>query len=145
MSNCAMLLIKFLYTVWYIWKQVEPITAKIYLISYYHSYDIFKSGSMLYTRLLGGGTAQCVPSTVTITDLLCGLIWFLIIPHSCSRALWQQSADTSGSEAGESWREMTVNFGYKVSLFIPVGFLTCCKILRHWTDGFTSPPKDVFL
>jgi hypothetical protein len=36
-------------------------------------------------------------------------------------------------------------FILQVSLFILYGFLTCHKILRHGTDGFTSPPKAVVL
>jgi hypothetical protein len=40
---------------------------------------------------------------------------------------------------------MVVNFGYEVSVLHSAGFLTCRKILRHGTDGFTSPPKEVEL
>jgi hypothetical protein len=38
-----------------------------------------------------------------------------------------------------------VNFAYEVSHFISVRFLICRKILRHGTDDFTSPPKEVVL
>jgi hypothetical protein len=50
---------------------------------------------------------------------------------------------TPSSQTEETWREMTVNFAYEVSLFILVGI--CHKILRHGTDDFTSPPKEVVL
>jgi hypothetical protein len=39
--------------------------------------------------LLRGGTAQGVPSTETISDLLCFPIWFLIISDSSTKDLWQ--------------------------------------------------------
>jgi hypothetical protein len=37
----------------------------------------------------GGGIAQDVPYTATITDLLCFLIRVLIIPDLPTRAVWQ--------------------------------------------------------
>jgi hypothetical protein len=36
--------------------------------------------------------------------------------------LWQLPAEMPSSEAGETWREIAVNFAYEVSLFILVGF-----------------------
>jgi hypothetical protein len=41
------------------------------------------------------------------------------------------SSETPGSEAGETWREMAVNFAYEASL--------------SYSDGFTSPPKEIVL
>jgi hypothetical protein len=69
-----------------------------------------------------GGIAQGFPGTATISHLLCVIIRVLISPHSCTRALLQQQAESSGSEAGETCREMAVNFAFVVSLFIPAGF-----------------------
>jgi hypothetical protein len=47
----------------------------------------------------------------------------LIIPDSSTRDLWQLTAETRVSEAGETWREMTVNFVDEVSLSHFAGFL----------------------
>jgi hypothetical protein len=38
---------------------------------------------------------------------------------------------------------MVVNFAYKVSLLIPVGFFSVPQSLATCTDGFTSPQKEV--
>jgi hypothetical protein len=40
---------------------------------------------------------------VTVCYLLCILVWFLIIPDSSSRALWQWLPEISNSERGETW------------------------------------------
>jgi hypothetical protein len=40
---------------------------------------------------------------------------------------------------------MVANFAYEVPLSYSQGFLTCRKLLRHGTDDFTSPPKEVVL
>jgi hypothetical protein len=40
---------------------------------------------------------------------------------------------------------MALDFAYEVSLITPVGFFNTRKILRHYTEGFTSPPKEVAL
>jgi hypothetical protein len=41
----------------------------------------------------------------------------------------------------ETWGEMSVNFGSKVSLSHSTGH----KILQHGADSFTSPTKEVVL
>jgi hypothetical protein len=47
----------------------------------------------------------------------------------------------------ERWREMSLNLVEEVGYLrhTPQGSLTCRKILRHETDGFSSPPKEVVL
>jgi hypothetical protein len=45
----------------------------------------------------------------------------------------------------EEHSEEIVNFVYQVSRSYSYGSLSCRKILRHGTDGFTSPPKEVVL
>jgi hypothetical protein len=81
-----------------------------------------------------------------------------MVSHKATHALWpflnycashsnhsrKLLAETSSREAGETWREM-VKFYLQYSSFIFVSFLTCPKILRHGTDCFTSPPKEVVL
>jgi hypothetical protein len=78
--------------------------------------------SRLYCLLLGGGFAQGVPRIATIFWSIVLPIWVLIIPDSSARALRQQPAETSGSETGETWREMIENFAYEVSLAYFWGF-----------------------
>jgi hypothetical protein len=39
---------------------------------------------------------------------------------------------------------LPVNFSYEY-LFHTVSILACCKILRHETTGFISPPKEIVL
>jgi len=46
------------------------------------------------------------------------------IPDSSTAAVFQLPSETSGSEAGETWREMAMNFAYEVSVLMPVGFFT---------------------
>jgi hypothetical protein len=48
-------------------------------------------------------SAQGDPCTSTIVYVLCSLIQFLIIPDSLTKALCQIPAQTSNSEAGETW------------------------------------------
>jgi len=45
------------------------------------------------------------------------------------------------AKQGETWREMSVNFAGEVSLSYSAGIFN----MRHGTDGFTSPPKEVVL
>jgi hypothetical protein len=78
-------------------------------------------------------------------DLLGILIWFLIVPDSSIRALWQLPAETSSSEVGETWREVATEFCPHVSLSYSKDSLTCSKILRHGTADYISPPKKVVL
>jgi hypothetical protein len=42
-------------------------------------------------------------------------------------------------------RETATEFCLSVFLSYPKDYLTCRKILRHGTDGFNSPPKEVVL
>jgi hypothetical protein len=65
--------------------------------------------------LLRGGIVQSVPSTETIYGLLWVPICMLIIPVSSTRFFWQYTAETPGSEAGESWREINAIFADEVS------------------------------
>jgi hypothetical protein len=44
-----------------------------------------------------------------------------------------------------NWARMAAEFCLSVSLLHFSGNLTCRKNLRHWADGFTSPPKAVVL
>jgi hypothetical protein len=98
--------------------------------------------SSLYSLLLWGGR--------TVRTLHCDHFWYnvrphlIIIPDSSTRALWQLLAETFNSEAGESRRAMAAFCTRSIS-FILVGFLTCCKILRHGTESFTFPQKEVVL
>jgi hypothetical protein len=47
------------------------------------------------------------------------------------------------SEAGETWREITLKFLYEVSFcHTSKGSLTCRKILWRGADGFTSPSRE---
>jgi hypothetical protein len=45
-----------------------------------------------------------------------------IIPDTSTIALWQKLAEKFGSKAEKTWQKVAVNFSYKVSLFILVGF-----------------------
>jgi hypothetical protein len=49
--------------------------------------------------------------------------------------------EPSSSEAGEIW---SLNFAYKASFYARKVLLHTVN-LRHGTDGFTSPPKEVVL
>jgi hypothetical protein len=79
--------------------------------------------------------------------LHCGRFLIILRPLlSCNYSLFiHQScllaAEVPNSKAG-SRREMTLNLAYVVSLSYSAGILTCRKILRLGTDGFTSPPKE---
>jgi hypothetical protein len=52
-------------------------------------------------------------------------------------AVWQQPEKTPSSKAGETWREMSVNFAYKY-LFHTVGILKCCDKLKRRCDNYKS-------
>jgi hypothetical protein len=62
------------------------------------------------------------PCTMTISDLLCILIWFVINTDLPTRPLWQLPAETSGSKTGETWQEMAAEFCLWNISFILVGF-----------------------
>jgi hypothetical protein len=58
----------------------------------------------------------------------CVNFWSIVRPHmivviadSSTRDLWQWPRETSGSEAGDIWREMPLNFAYEVFIFVSVG------------------------
>jgi hypothetical protein len=48
------------------------------------------------------------------------------------------SAETSGASRRNGRSE---NFAYQYLKYLK-GYLTCCKLLRHGTSGFTSHPKE---
>jgi hypothetical protein len=60
-------------------------------------------------------------------------------PDSSTRALWQQQRNLGASSRNGKRSE---NFAYQYLRYVN-GFLTCCKILRHGTSGFTFHPKEV--
>jgi hypothetical protein len=54
--------------------------------------------------------------------------------------------EPSSSEAGEIWvRDMAAEFCLRSICFMLVRFFLHAVNLRHGTDGFTSPPKEVVL
>jgi hypothetical protein len=54
--------------------------------------------------------------------------------------------ETFSSKAGETWREIAAKFFiWSISFHTCGFFLTWLKILRHGTNGFTSPPKEVVM
>jgi hypothetical protein len=70
-------------------------------------------------------------------DLLCVPIWVLIIPHSSTRDFF--AAETLSSEAGRKLARNVREFCRRsISVILRRNLLTCRKILRHGTDGFTS-------
>jgi hypothetical protein len=83
---------------------------------------------------------------------LCILIWDVIIPDSTTTALWQLTAETPSSKAGETWHKMARNLVYKVSLFMHVEFIKINKSValqaltnlgrlssRRWQSFPTAP------
>jgi hypothetical protein len=81
-----------------------------------------------------------------ITRVICehGEPWWLqcrvgITPDSYTRALWQSYQQRClGQVGGMDERE---NFAYQYVRYLKE-YLTCRKILRHGTSGFTSHPKE---
>jgi hypothetical protein len=93
-----------------------------------------------------GVGAQGELSTPIISDLFCVPVHFSKHPDSTTRALWQLPADTSSSEAGETWlRNCLYSFANDAFLSYSWDPLTCCKILWNGTGAFTSSPKEVVL
>jgi len=80
------------------------------------------SNPTIFIPYTWGVGAQGDPCTATISDLLCVPIWFLIIPDSSTRALWQLPVETSSSEAGKLHEEMAAKFCLQSISFILVGF-----------------------
>jgi hypothetical protein len=63
---------------------------------------------------------------------------FSIRPHSSLAFVPAESSSSKAEESGEGNYE----FCQAKNLFhTPHGFLKCIKVLRHWANGFTSPPK----
>jgi hypothetical protein len=54
------------------------------------------------------------------------------------------AAETPSSNAGRNSVTWPQNFAYQHLSYLK-GYLTCCTILRHWADGFTTRPKEVVL
>jgi hypothetical protein len=77
------------------------------------SVTIFTSILQMVVLQSRGGIAPDVPSTATISDLLCVHVRVIIIPDSSTRELSGNNQQTSSSEAGETWTEVTVNFAYE--------------------------------
>jgi hypothetical protein len=57
-------------------------------------------------------------------------------------ALAAAETPNSGEKQGEKWQ---LNFAYEYLYHTSMDLLTSRKILRHGTDGFTYPPKEVVL
>jgi hypothetical protein len=81
----------------------------------------------------------------------CDHYWSVVPLHLSSNHFWfshQSSlAVTSKGTYQRSWRNLVRNVReicLQVSIFILQRSLTC-KMLRHGTAGFTSPPKEVVL
>jgi hypothetical protein len=91
----------------------------------------------------------------SFSDPPCIPILVLMIPDSSSRVLWQTQAETHGSESGETWREMSVNFAGEVSLPYSAGIFKMPQTLTTWgrrfyfysegsrAAGFCSPWKTI--
>jgi hypothetical protein len=100
------------------------------------------AGLASYWLLLRGGIVQSIPCTVTI-------FWFIVRPHPNSNHSWLElqnsvvATETPSSEAG-AWREISMDFADEVPLSYLQGSLTCRKILRHGSDGFTPSPISCY-
>jgi hypothetical protein len=67
-----------------------------------------------------------------------GHIWEWKTPDSSTRALWQSPSSKAGwTGEGNNKFCLTKHLSHTSK-----GSLTCRKILRHGTEGFTSPPKE---
>jgi hypothetical protein len=99
-----------------------------------------------YWLLLHGGIVKSV---------LCNCDCFLIYcePHMSSNnslfihqsSLLRLQQTHMKAKRGKSRREIAAEFCLSVSLSYRKGSLTCCEILRHGIEGFTSAPKEVVL
>jgi hypothetical protein len=90
--------------------------------------------------LLRGGIVHGIPCTTTTSDLLC-------VPHLSSNHSWfiHQSplAVTSThliAKQGQTWQRILPT---KYLFHTVQGSSTCRKMLRHRTNGCTSPSKEV--
>jgi hypothetical protein len=63
-----------------------------------------------------------------------------ITPNSSTRALWQSYQQRSLGASRRNGRR-SANFAYQYLKYLK-GPLTCRKVLRHGTFGFTSHPKE---
>jgi hypothetical protein len=82
-----------------------------------------------------------VPCTATISDVLYVPIWVLTIPDLSIRAVWQLPAETSSSEAGETWRELAVNFSSEVYLSYLLGSFNMLENLTKWDRRLYFPSE----
>jgi hypothetical protein len=91
--------------------KVEDEYQGTYGVTFFYAIKMVYFHIMLQLR---GGVAQGAPSTATIYELLCVLIWVLIIPDSSTRLSGnnQQTSDCKG----ETWRYVTAKFAYELSL-----------------------------
>jgi hypothetical protein len=93
------------------WNKTKQLNITLLLPSNLPASTLIKVGSTndLYSCSYGAGT-EGDPCTATMSDLLCVPFWVPAIPDSSTRALWQLSAETSISEAEETWLQMAVEF-----------------------------------
>jgi hypothetical protein len=76
-----------------------------FILCYVYSlYFIYQNYPYLISFIYVRWVHKVTHCTATISDLLYIPICFLIIPDSSARAPWQLPAETSSSEAGETWR-----------------------------------------
>jgi hypothetical protein len=100
------------------------------------------STDMIITLLLllwGGRTSDHY--TVTVSDLLCVRNWFLIIPDSSTRVIWQLPAETSSSEVGKMFRAV-------FWVILPCKMIVDRRFrgaycLHH--QGWVKPPAQAYL
>jgi hypothetical protein len=79
-----------------------------------------------------GGGAQD-PCTAIIPDLLCFPVWFIIIPDSSTRAVWQLPTDTSSREAGGTLQTKCMSFAYDVSPIF-------CRFVKRAVKSYDMAP-----
>jgi hypothetical protein len=91
-------------------------------------------------KLFTGGIVY----TATITDLLCFPVVVLIIYDLPTIAVWLAVTITHPVAKQEKPGEKNREFLPTKYIFLTAGSFNCRKILRHGTDGFTSP-KEVVL
>jgi hypothetical protein len=98
-----------------------------------------------YWLLLESGVVQNIPCTATI-------FWPTVHPYLSSNYSWFNHKNSGKylqrhlvATQEETWREMSVNLAGELSVSSSSGSLTCRKILRYGTDGFTFASKEVEL
>jgi hypothetical protein len=94
----------------------------------------------IYWLLLQYGTVQSIPCTADIS-------WSIVHPHLSSNHSWPihqcslVAEEATSSKAGRWW-QTSLNLVDVICRHTMQGFLTCCKILWHRANGFTSPLKE---